>query len=176
MALHEFGDLAIAKIPNQLSLARFRAIVRNYGPDLNFDQRSVLGTTFMVDCCRARYIKESVILACVKELICNYGASANVCATEGQLYSNNQKYLPPLVVASARGMPTVVRYLVQNGGAMIDTRGTSRFRLFKNPSKSVGGTFTALEFARAMHKAEIANGATEDDLKSLEKCILILRQ
>jgi len=176
MALHDFGELAISKTPHQLSLARFRALVRNYGPDLNFDQRSVLGGTFLVDCCRARYVKESVILSCIKDLIQRHGASSNVSATEGHLYNHNPKYLPPLVVASARGMPSVVRYLIQDGGALVDTKGTSRFRLFKKPSRSIGGTFTALEFANAMKQGEIDNGATPQDLKSLEKCIQILIQ
>ena len=85
------------------------------------------------------------------------------------------KYLPPLVVASARGMPSVVRYLVGSSvGANVGTEGTSRFRLYMKPKRSVGGTFTALDFARAMLEAEVENGATEEDVGSLNECIRIL--
>ena len=180
MALQEVADMAISKSPKPLSLARLRGVLTNYGPSLNINQRSAIGGTFLVDCCRARCIKESVILACVKELVEKYNASAEVPATEGSSYQKVTKKkhntLPALVVAAARGMPTVTRYLLQASPTSVFTLGTSRFRLFMNPKKSISATLTPLQFAEKMKEAELENGATERQLPLLRQCIRILRE
>lgn len=179
MALQEVADMAISKSPKPLTLARLRGILTNYGPILNINQRSAIGGTFLVDCCRARCIKESVILACVKELVEKYGASPNVPATEGAAYKHvtkrNHNTVTPLVVAASRGMPTIVKYLLQNTSVSISEKGTSRFRLFMNPKKSIFGTYTPLEFAEKMKHAEVESGATEQQLPSLNTCIKLLK-
>lgn len=179
MALQEIADMAISKTPKPLSLARLRSVLTNYGPLLNINQRSAIGGTFLVDCCRARFIKESVILACVKELIEKYDALVNIPATEGSSYQNVTKKkhntLPALVVVAARGMPSVVKYLLNADPPSIIIRGTSRFRLFTNPKKSISGThLTSLQFAERMKAAELENGATESQLPLLNQCIRIL--
>lgn len=180
MALQEVAEMAISKTPKPLSLARLRGILTNYGPTININQRSAIGGTFLVDCCRARCVKESAILACVKELIEKYGANPNIPATEGNTYNrvnrNKSKHntLPCLVVAASRGMPTIVKYLLDNTTASIEEMGTSRFRLYMNPKKSVCGTYTPLAFAEKMKEAEIENGATNQQLPSLLKCIKLL--
>jgi hypothetical protein len=180
MALQEVADMAISKSPKPLSLARLRGVLTNYGPILNNNQRSAIGGTFLVDCCRARCIKESVILACLKELVEKYGASVDVPATEGSSYQQVTKKkhytLTALVVAAARGMPTVVKYLVQASPPSISTLGTSRFRLYTNPKKSISATLTPLKFAERMKEAELENGATEEQLSLLNLCIRILRE
>lgn len=172
-----------------------------------------------MDCCRARCIRESVILACVKELICVYGACPMIPATEGSMHqrvkvpvvttmnmtrsantnttktsttstknSNDENdhkkkkrqrhgnTLPALVVASARGMPSVVKFLLERNPRLRDEYGTSRFRLYKNSRKSICGTYTPLEFATVMMEAEIEHGANKRELKSLEQCIQLLRE
>jgi hypothetical protein len=43
-----------------------------------------------------------------------------------------------------------------------------------NPKKSVCGTYTPLAFAEKMKEAEIENGATNQQLPSLLKCIKLL--
>ncbi len=195
MALQEVADIAIFKTPHTLSLSRLRSILRTYGPNVKINQRSAIGGTFLVDCTRARYIKESVILSCVKELIEKYGASPYIPALEqgkrrttitnrdnGATSSSSSRIsnntLPPLVVAAARGMPSVVKYLLNfddKQGTLSSMEGTSRFRLFTNAKKSICGTFTALQFAQRMREAEIENGANiESDLKSLNRCIQLL--
>ena len=205
MALQELADLAISKTPHPLSLARLRGILNTYGPNLNINQRSAIGGTFLVDVVRARCVKESVILSCVKELIEVYHASPYVPATEGAQYqklkqrcsSNNKSkvvgnLLPPLVVASARGMPSIVKYLLsyeneKRGNrkhemnnnvyeviSIQDDEGSSRFRLFTNPKKSICGTHTPLKFALKMKEAELEQGASESDLRSLNQCIRLL--
>lgn len=222
MALQEVADLAISKTPHPLSLARLRSVLNTYGPNLNINQRSAIGGTFLVDVVRARCIKESVILSCVRELIEVYSASPYVPATEGAQYQKlkqikrkvNGKHnnftshrtagnlLPPLVVASARGMPSVVKYLLsyekqklgmtskqqkanatcttaEHSTKMLDLtlekmEGSSRFRLFTNPKKSICGTYTPLNFALKMKEAEIEQGARETELRSLNQCIRLL--
>ena len=97
--------------------------------------------------------------------------------------------LPPLVVAAARGMPSIVKYMLSkskdppgshhnhNGvRRMIEMRGSSGFRLFTNPKKSISGkSWTALQFAQNMKDAEMLHGAKDDgDLKTLNECILLL--
>lgn len=180
MALQEVADMAISKTPKPLSLARLKAVINNYGPILNINQRSAIGGTFLVDCCRARCVKECVILACVKELIEHYGASPNVPATEGSSYQQvNKKQhstLPALVVAATRGMPSVVKYLIGHTSARTNEKGNCRFRLFTNPKKSICGVYTPLEFAEKMRQAELENGATDGQLVSLNQCIRLLKK
>ncbi len=177
MCLQEVADMAISKTPHPLSLARLRGVLNNYGPMLNIDQRSAIGGTFLVDCCKARCIKEGTILACIKELIEKYGASAAVPATEGSSYQRITKKhntLPALVVASARGMVKVVQYLIEKDPYMVETAGSGRFRLMKNPKKSISGTYTPLQFATKMRDAELDHGATKAELNSINQCIRIL--
>ena len=80
-------------------------------------------------------------------------------------------------MAAARGMPLVVQYLLDCPGSdeWRHEKGTSRFRLFTKPRKSVNGTFSPLEFALKMKNAEMQHGATSQELKSLNKCIELLR-
>ena len=180
MALQEVADMAISKIPKPLSLARLRATLNTYGPVVNIDQRSSIGGTFLVDVIKARCVKESVILACAKELIEQYGANPNVPATEGATYQHVLKRkkditLPPLVVAAARGMPSVVEYLLQKHvGANAHAKGTSRFRLYTNSKKSISGCYSPLDFAIKMKEAEMEHGALENQLTSLIECIHLL--
>uniref|UniRef100_A0A7S3VCE0 F-box domain-containing protein n=1 Tax=Chaetoceros debilis TaxID=122233 RepID=A0A7S3VCE0_9STRA len=231
MCLQEVADMAISKTPHPLTLARLRSSIHNYGPILNINQRSAIGGTLLVDCCRARCIRESVILACVRELVCVYGACPMIPATEGAMHqrvkvkvkvtapvptpapapsatnmtrstttsntatkSNNndendknnnkkkqesQRYgntLPALVVASARGMPSVVQFLLDRNPRLRNEYGTSRFRLFKNSRKSISGTYTPSEFATGMMEAEMEYGASKRELKALEQCIRLLRE
>lgn len=74
-----------------------------------------------------------------------------------------------------RAMPNVVKFLLTSG-ASVEKEGTSRFRLFSNPSKSVSGTYIPLEFAKAMKNAEIENNIQPEHLTSLNKCIHILEK
>jgi hypothetical protein len=181
MALQEIADMAISKIPKPLSLARLRATLNTYGPVVNIDQRSSIGGTFLVDVIKARCVKENVILVCVKELVEQYGANPNVPATEGATYQHVLKKkdntLPALVVAAARGMSSVVKYLLlKHVGANIHAKGTSRFRLYTNSKKSISGCYSPLDFAIKMKIAEMEHGAVENQLSSLTECIHVLSE
>lgn len=104
-----------------------------------------------------------------------HGASPNIYAVEGSCHVRNRRgsYLPALVVAAARGMPEVVKYLL-NIGASLTQEGTSRFRLHTNSAKSVAGTYSPLNFSLTIKKAELACGAT--NLKCLNRCIELLEE
>ena len=116
-------------------------------------------------------------MRCVKELIEQHGALPNLPAVEGST-RNTAGVIPPLVVAAARGMALVVRYLLtcEGSGEWMHEAGTSRFRLFTNSAKSIRGTYTPLQFARTMRTAELEQGAKEEDLKSLNICIKLLER
>lgn len=171
-ALQALSEISMSK-RDSLTLSKLRSILSHFGPNLNINQRSAIGGTFLVDCCRARYVHERVILSCVKELILKHYATPNVPAVEG---NGIRGYgLTSLVVASARAMPTVVKFLLSHG-ASANLEGTSRFRLFSNPHKSVSGTYTPLAFANKIKAAEIENNVQNEDLKLLSKCIKILER
>jgi hypothetical protein len=158
-----------------LSLARIRSVIHTYGPILRFNQRAKMGGTLLVECCRSRYVAESVIRRCAAELIERHGADPNVPAAEGHPGFEGAP-LPALVIAAVRGMPTVVKLLLDTGANPND-RGTSRFRLNKKPKKSVkGDKLTPLEFVYEMKKAEEGWGATKDQVKDLDKVIKMLKK
>lgn len=159
-----------------LSVGRLRWALREYGPNIRINQRVEIGGTILVECCRARYVKECVILGCVRELVEKYGADPNLAAASekknGSLKAG-AKGLSPLIIASARGMPTVVRYLLAKNASPF-VAGTGRFRLHTNNSKSISGIYRPLEFAQAMREAEISHGAEDAVLRDIEKCIRML--
>ena len=171
-----------------LTLGRLRWALREYGPNVRINQRVEIGGTILVECCRARYVKESIILGCVRELVERYGADPNLAAARenktvarGSSGGANHKAgngggLSPLIIASARGMPKVAKYLLQKEATPF-TVGTGRFRLHTNSSKSISGTtYRPLEFARTMREGEIAHGADAAMLRDIDKCIRLLEK
>ena len=162
-----------------LSVGRLRWALREYGPNIRINQRVEIGGTILVECCRARYVKECVILGCVRELVEKYGADPNLAAASEKKNGSRKAAkeggggLSPLIIASARGMTSVVRYLLSKNASPF-IAGTGRFRLHTNNSKSISGTYRPLEFARTMRQAEISHGADGAVLKDIEKCIRML--
>lgn len=170
-----------------LSVARLRWCLREYGPNIRINHRVEIGGTFLVEICRARNVTERVVLACVRELVEYHGANVNLAAAPetrarrfrgASMMSSSQLEveggLTPLCIASARGMPSVVKYLLCVG-ASPQVAGTGRFRLFTKSTKSISGTFRPIQFSQAMKEAEIAHGAKESVLTDLNKCIKLLR-
>ena len=170
-----------------------KKLLIEYEP-IAINRRVRTGGTFLVEVVRARYVQESVILKCIKLLIGN-GANPNIASAEVGLFSTSMaeniyrtsaasgvvgrwsstgKELYPLVIAAARGMCTVVKYLL-DVGANRSLRGSSRFRLYSNPRKSVKGVdLTALEFAIQMKDHELENGVQRADLRGLLRTISLL--
>ena len=180
----------------KLSLSILKKLLKEYEP-IAINRRVRTGGTFCVEVVRARYVSESVILKCMKLLIGEHGANPNVASAEiglaststilpiyerisaasGEVIcssSSNGRELYPLIIAAARGMSTVVKYLL-SVGANPRLRGSSRFRLYSNPRKTVKGVdLTAYQFARKMRDEEMENGIGMDDLKGLIKCMKML--
>jgi hypothetical protein len=148
-----------------------------------------------VECCRARYCRESVIHACVKELVEKHGADPDVATGAGP-GAGGAGGLTPLCVAAARGMVSVVRFLAE-AGASLTVEGTGRFRLWGASSSSsssssssatgnssgggggkrrlsVAGTHNPLLWGEAMLAAERQAGVAEADLKGLEDAVKVL--
>jgi len=168
MAIQDVAELCISSKSQKLTLPRLRATLHRYGT-ININQRSRNGETFLVECCRARHVSERIILHCVTELITVHHANPNYPAFEG----TTRATVPALVIAAARGMPSIVKYLL-SVGAIPTQEGTSRFRLHTHPSKSIRGTYTPLDFARRMREEEILYGATDEDLQTINACVDIL--
>jgi hypothetical protein len=178
---------------DSLTFAKLRNLLLVNGP-VAINQRVRTGGTFLVEVCRSRHVYEGAILKCIKLLIEEYGANPNVPSAE---FSSNKNVtiqgpggnatsktacststvgteLYPLIIASARGMPTVVKYLVESG-ADKTVRGSCRFNLFSNPKKSIKGeNLTAFEFACKMLHEEKSNGIKRSDMKGLVKVIQYL--
>ena len=151
-----------------LSLQALRRLFDDLGPRLRCNHAVDIGGTFLVEVCRARYVSERVILRCARYLIEEQGALPNVPASGAKFG------LTPLCICAARGMPSLVRFLLRIGAdSFIESSG--RFRLFCNGSKTFHGTkLTPLEFATGMRNAERAEGASNSTLKTLNSCISIL--
>mmetsp|Transcript_35178 Transcript_35178/g.105053 ORF Transcript_35178/g.105053 Transcript_35178/m.105053 type:complete len:295 (-) Transcript_35178:1167-2051(-) len=161
-----------------LTLARLRWMFREYGPVLRVNQRADIGGTFLIKCCRARYVEERAVLRCVRELVERHGALPDVASAvtvPGRSGGKGDYGLTPLCVAAARGMPSLAKYLLKIGASPV-VEATGRFRLFSNPGRSIFGTYTPLGFARAMKAKELENGASDSDLRSLNECIKALHK
>jgi len=182
----------------KLTFSMLKKLLKEYEP-IAINRRVRSGGTFLVEVVRARYISEGVILRCIKLLVEQNGANPNVPSAEiglaststirpvyessaasGEvgtcLSSSTGRALYPLIIAAARGMATVVEYLL-SVGADPKMRGSSRFRLYSNPRKTVSAVdCTALEFALKMRDEEMENGVERSDLKGLLKIISMLEQ
>ena len=124
---------------------------------------------FLVEVCRSKHVKEAVILKCVQELVENHGALVNL-----QTFEAASSYQTALSVASVRGMPTIVKYLLDKG-ASPNIRSSGRFRVHKNPKKTMRYiNLDCLEFAKEAKEAELEHGATTADLRDLNSCITLL--
>jgi hypothetical protein len=162
-------ELSYASTKNCLTKSKLCGILNEYGPNLMLNKTVSSGGTFLVEVCRARHTTQSTILHCVQELIERRGASIDVPTNESA-----NSILSALCVAAVRAMPKVVEYLLSKGASQ-DIRCNARFRLYTNPKKSVRcADVTPLEFAKAMLDAERAEGASEQDLRDLNRVIKLL--
>jgi hypothetical protein len=154
---------------SSLTRKKLCGILAEYGPLLLVNEIMSSGGTFLVEVCRSRNTSQRVILECVKELVEARGAMVNLATNESA-----NSTLTALCVAAVRGMPKVVQYLLSKGASR-DIQCSGRFRLYKNPKKSVKCTQASpLEFATAMLAEEKKEGATTAELSNLKNCIKLL--
>lgn len=154
-----------------LSRARLCNLIEEYGPHLRINSRLSSGGVYLVEICRARHVRESVIQRCVQELVESYGALVDLRSDEST--SSRQT---ALAVAAVRGMSSVVKYLLQQG-ASISLLSSGRFRLHTSSRRSIKCMGdTPLGFAKLMRTAELEAGATKQDLRGLDASIRLLTQ
>jgi hypothetical protein len=166
-------ELSYSTKKNAMTKQKLVKILNEYGPRLMINRTMGTGGNFIVEICRCRNTSPNNILLCVKELV-RRGASVNI-PTEESVSSS----LTALCVASVRGMPKVVKYLLSNENgshsSSIHIKCSGRFRLHTNPKKTVRCIDTIpLEFCKKMWNAEKEAGATTQDLKDLNHCIKLL--
>lgn len=155
---------------NALTRNKLCRLLDEYGPHLRINEPVSSGGVYLVEVCRARNVRESVVLRCVEELVGKRGAVVDAKTNEAAHSSQTA-----LSVAAARGMSSVVRYLVCKAQADRQVRSSGRFRLQTQPKKTVRCIdATPLEFAVAMRNAELEAGAAREDLVGLAKCIQML--
>ena len=154
---------------NKLTKARLVSLLHEYGPNLRFNRPVSSGGLYLVEICRAKNVKETVILRCTQELVENWGIQIDLRTTESNISCQTA-----LCVAAARGLHTVVQYLIDRG-AIRDILSSGRFALHTRPKKTIRCLDqTALEFATTMRDAERLEGATDDSLRGLNKSIQLL--
>jgi hypothetical protein len=171
IAYYYLWELSYSSVKNCLTKSKLCGILNEYGPHLMLNKTVSSGGNFLVEVCRARHTTQSTILHCVQELVERRGALINFPTNESA-----NSTLTALCVAAVRGMPKVVEYLLSKR-ASPHIRCSARFRLYINPKKTLQCTdATPLEFARSMLDAERVAGATEQDLKDLNRAIKLLAE
>jgi hypothetical protein len=162
-------ELSYESTKNSLTKSKLCNILEEYGPRLFINKTVSSGGTFLVEVCRSRNTAQVTILHCVQELVENRGASVNLATNE-----SSNSILTPLCVAAVRAMPNVVRYLLSKGASPY-IKSNARFRLYKNPKKSLKAQdSTPLQFALSMLDAERKEGAKPHELVNLNKSITLL--
>jgi len=171
IAFFYLSEMVNASKKNSMSKAKLCRILDEYGPHLRINNVVSSGGLYLVEVCRARHVKESVILKCVQELVEERGAMVDLLTSESPRSSQTA-----LCVAATRGMPSVVKFLMQKGASR-ELRSSGRFRLHTQPKKTLRcSRVTPLEFAQAMRDAEKEAGASDRDLSDLNKCIRLLEE
>ena len=154
---------------NNLTKARLLSLLHEYGPNLRFNRPGSSGGLYLVEICRAKNVKEAVILRCTQELVDQWGIQIDLRTCESNISCQTA-----LCVAAARGLHTVVEYLIDRG-ATLDIISSGRFALHTRPKKTIRCIHqTASEFSVTMRDAERSEGATGASLSGLNKCIKLL--
>lgn len=169
IAYYHLSELCTSN--NGLTRKKLCSLLDEFGAQPRINRLTSTGGTFLVECCRARHVREATILKCVQELVEHRGALVDLATSEQFPLS-----LTPLCVASARAMPSVVQYLLQRGADRC-LKSTGRFRLYKKTRRTVKCTnATPLQFATAILEAEREEGATDSDVSDLNKVIRLLEK
>ena len=146
-----------------LTATRVRKLWARWQPCLVDRASPVYDVCMLMEIIRAR-VHESAIAAAAAELL-RLGASVNATNSEG---------LSPLIMASARGLPKVVKLLLAHG-AWLGQRGLGRFRL-ADTRQSIRGRMSAQEFVSALLEAEARIGVCSKQQRSLDECRRLLSE
>jgi hypothetical protein len=97
---------------NNLTRARLVSLLHEYGPKLRFNRPVSSGGLYLVEVCRAKNVKEAVILRCTQELVEHWDIQIDLRSAESNISSQTA-----LCVAAARGLHMVVKYLIDRGAS-----------------------------------------------------------
>ena len=154
-----------------MTLMRLRKTLRKWAP-LRCDHVHPRGSTILMECVRTRRCSCRQALMCARELLEKWQADPNV--------ENPSSRMRAIHYCAARGMPKVVKLLLDHGAA-IDTAGKGTFTTSIPANHMVGarkrritGNHTPLEWARAMKELEIQAGVGAAGIRALNECIRIL--
>jgi len=172
LAYSDLWELTYSSKKNTLTKQKLIGILNEFGPVM-VNRVMLSGGNFLVEICRSRNSSQNTILHCIQELVERRGALVNISTNDSK-----NSFLTPLCVASVRGMPKVVQYLLSHGAVpSTNIRCSGKFRQFKNPKKSLRCSFvTPLVFTEQMLVAETKEGATRLELRDLNRCFLLLKQ
>jgi len=172
LAYSDLWELTYSSKKNTLTKQKLIGILNEFGPVM-VNRVMLSGGNFLVEICRSRNSSQNTILHCIQELVERRGALVNISTNDSKNSS-----LTSLCVASVRGMHRVVQYLLSRGAlASTNIRCSGKFRLYKNPKKSLRcSNVIPLEFSEQMLAAETKEGATRQDLRDLNRCIKLLKQ
>jgi Ankyrin repeat len=161
-----------------LSLQRLRRLVQSFDHPLDVNRPCPFsGRTFLHICCAAN-LNEAGVVQCVRYLIQEQGADPNVMSTNESPYADR----PALFFAIARVMPKLVDLLIK-AGASLTIQANGEFRRTFDPSKTIRGCFTPLEYAREIKRMEAATSVAPSSttvppywMNKLNSCIRILAE
>ncbi len=169
IAYHYLWELSYSTQKNSLTKAKLCGILNEHGPNLMINRKMSSGGSFLVEVCRSKNTTQSTILHCVQELVERRGGMVDLATNESE-----NSFLTALCVSAVRGMPKVVEYLLSQGASK-EILCSARFRLFIKKTKYLRCTrATPLEFTQQMLDAEKAEGASNDDVRDLRRCIELL--
>jgi hypothetical protein len=161
-----------------LTLQRLRRLVQSFDDPLDVNRPCPFsGRTFLHICCAAD-LNEAGVVQCVRYLIQEQGSDPNVMSTNESPYANR----PALFFAIARVMPKLVDLLIK-AGASLTIQANGEFRRTFDPSKTIRGCFTPLEYAREIKRVEAATSVAPSStsvppywMNKLNSCIRILAE
>ena len=149
-----------------LSVKTLRRLHSKWGPCRFIDRASpVYNATILMEVCRARGVREAVLVAVANELCTVIGADPSARPP-------GKETCTPLIIAASRGLPRLTSFLLRIGA---DPRphGTGRFRLCGR-SQTLFGCYSALEWTSRLLKAEEDAGIEAEHRGGLERCNRLL--
>lgn len=133
----------------RLTLSRLRSALEVHAP-VSVDRRSPFTQRTLLQVVCSGEVPEAQLVNCVKFLLHHENADPNILATHEHPYADR----PTLYFAIARAMPKLVTVLLQ-AGASVHTRVQGAFRLTFDPTSTIAGNFTPLEYAREIFCVEV---------------------
>lgn len=168
-ALHH-ALACVGQDSRDLTVAKLRGFFNRWGPWPLIDRASpVYSATLLMEVCRARGVREHVLIAAASHLIFHEGADPSARPPPDYRFTCS-----PLILAACRGLPKLTAFLLVCGAEALCV-GEGRFRLCGKVA-SIAGKYSALEWTERLIAAEAAAGVAAQQRQELEvcRCLLLL--